>query len=105
MRLSLSERTNICAIVKSFCAETASLYLYGSRTDDTARGGDIDLVLLVSSEREQKAIDSQIYYLLSAIKQAIGDQHIDFSVCTKEQAEKNPFLQMVLPKALLLDAW
>lgn len=103
MRLSLSERTIICAIVKSFCTKPASLYLYGSRTDDTARGGDIDLLLLVSSEGEQKAIDDQIHYLLSEIKQAIGDQHIDFSVCTKEQAEQDPFFQMVLPKAVLLD--
>lgn len=105
MRLSSSERTSICTIAKSFCTETASLYLYGSRTDDTARGGDIDLILLVSSKHEQKIIDDKIHYLLSTIKQAIGDQHIDLSICTRKQIEESPFLQMVFSKAILLDSW
>jgi hypothetical protein len=105
MRLSIEEVNKICAAVRSFCSDSAVLHLYGSRVDDARKGGDIDLLLIVSDQQKKDLIYSKIHYLLSAIKQAIGDQHIDFSVITREEGVMDPFFQMVLLQSLQLDSW
>ena len=44
MRLSLSTRSTIRDTVRSVVGPDATVRLFGSRTDDDARGGDIDLL-------------------------------------------------------------
>jgi predicted nucleotidyltransferase len=46
MRLSDAERGAIRRAIADFDPE-AMVYLFGSRTDDTKRGGDIDLLIMV----------------------------------------------------------
>jgi len=49
------------------------IYLFGSRVDDSLKGGDIDLFVdTVTTNKLQKKIE-----FLSALKQRIGDQKID----------------------------
>jgi len=49
------------------------IYLFGSRVDDSLKGGDIDLFIdTVTTNKLQKKIE-----FLSALKQRIGDQKID----------------------------
>ena len=45
MRLSETERKAIKAALKKHFDATARVYLFGSRTDDQKRGGDIDLYI------------------------------------------------------------
>jgi predicted nucleotidyltransferase len=45
VRLSQTERQIISQTIHRVDA-TATVYLYGSRADDNARGGDIDLLVL-----------------------------------------------------------
>lgn len=54
--------------------EDGKIYLFGSRADDTKRGGDIDLYISPSSKTRLalKKID-----FLVALKQKIGEQKID----------------------------
>ena len=54
--------------------EDGKIYLFGSRVDDTKRGGDIDLYISPSSKTRlaSKKID-----FLVALKQKIGEQKID----------------------------
>lgn len=54
--------------------EDGKIYLFGSRADDTKRGGDIDLYISPSSKIRlaSKKID-----FLVALKQKIGEQKID----------------------------
>ena len=54
MRLTREETKAISEEVRRVDA-TAQIYLYGSRADDTARGGDIDL-LVVSEQLDFRAI-------------------------------------------------
>ena len=45
MRLTLSQIEEIKNIVASHTGRDSRIYLYGSRLDDTARGGDVDLLI------------------------------------------------------------
>ena len=66
--------SQIKAIIQAYDTN-AEVYLFGSRTDDKARGGDIDLLVL-SKEIDLRAklkILNQIYDLL-------GEQKIDLII-------------------------
>ena len=45
MRLTAEQRRSIHREVTSFLGTTAAVFIYGSRLDDEARGGDVDLLI------------------------------------------------------------
>jgi predicted nucleotidyltransferase len=45
MRLSTAQTRQITHTVRHLAGATAEVYLFGSRLDDNARGGDIDLLI------------------------------------------------------------
>ncbi|SDO63477.1 hypothetical protein SAMN04487957_10923 [Halomonas shengliensis] len=55
MRLSLSDIDAIKAVVTEICGERAVVRLFGSRLDDTAKGGDIDLMVELDEAVEHPA--------------------------------------------------
>ncbi|GEN29561.1 hypothetical protein HVA01_32070 [Halovibrio variabilis] len=46
MRLTQTQRATILSSVHEFISDSASVHVFGSRLDDTKRGGDIDLLLI-----------------------------------------------------------
>ena len=74
MRLTREETKAISEEVRRVDA-AAQIYLYGSRADDTARGGDIDL-LVVSEQLDFRGI----LRLRTAILDRIGWQQLDLTV-------------------------
>lgn len=75
MRLSEKERSVIkFAVSKNFGA-TARVLLFGSRTDDSRRGGDIDL-LVETGLAGADALRAKIR-TITDIQLALGDQKID----------------------------
>jgi predicted nucleotidyltransferase len=73
MRLSLFEQEKIIeTFLKVF--EKGYLYLFGSRVDDSKKGGDIDLYIVSSSNHYHisKKVD-----FLALLKHHIGEQKID----------------------------
>ncbi|MCH4813322.1 nucleotidyltransferase family protein [Vreelandella neptunia] len=46
MRLTQTQRTIILSSVRTFIGTAASVHVFGSRLDDTKRGGDLDLLLI-----------------------------------------------------------
>jgi len=60
------------AFKKSF--KNGKIYLFGSRVDDTKRGGDIDLYLCPESKDD---LASKKIEFLVALKQKIDEQKID----------------------------
>ena len=77
MRLTENERKHIKQHVIQFFGEGSRVFLFGSRVDDTKKGGDIDLFIEpkhLENEFEQKIM------LLTALQLALGDQKIDIVV-------------------------
>ncbi len=73
MRLKENE---IIQIKQSFESvfQTGKIYLFGSRIDDTKKGGDIDLFLEI--EDKTNLFEKKIKFL-AKLKIKIGDQKID----------------------------
>jgi predicted nucleotidyltransferase len=71
MRLTTSEADAIREEV-SRLDPAAELYLYGSRTDDAARGGDIDLLVV-----SDKLAFRDVLHLRTRILDRIGWQQLD----------------------------
>ena len=79
MRLGGKEVAVICEEVRRLDAG-AEIYLYGSRTDDTARGGDIDLLVI-----SDKLGFRDVLRLRARILDRIGWQQLDLLVRRRDQ--------------------
>ena len=73
MRLSQKEIEAIKRNFKKYF-KTGEIFLFGSRVDDTQKGGDIDLY--ISTEDKTNLVRKKIKFL-AALKNEIGEQKID----------------------------
>ena len=74
MRLSLFEIKTIIKYKNEIFGDSAKIYLFGSRIDDTKKGGDIDLY--IEAVNIDDVFTKKIEFL-SSIQQIIGEQKID----------------------------
>ena len=74
MRLSKREIEVILQVAEDIYGTDVKVYLFGSRVDDSRRGGDIDLLVRTTSAK--KGILDRVR-MASRIKSLIGDQKID----------------------------
>lgn len=100
MRLRQNEIEAIKEVTKAIFGENASIILFGSRTNDSLKGGDIDLLILCN----RKISSSEKYQLkikfLVQLKKIVGDQKID--VLIEENQQQSFFLKTVKNEAILL---
>ncbi len=57
----------------------AQIYLFGSRTDDKKRGGDIDVLVISSTLSLEDKIKARV-----ALYDRIGEQRIDITIAKSE---------------------
>jgi len=93
MRLGTEEVKMISQEIRQVDPE-AQIFLYGSRTDDAARGGDIDLWV-----RSSRITYRDSLRLLSRLKNRIGWQKIDLTV---NAGEEDVLAQLVAEKGVPL---
>lgn len=93
MRLTDQERKAIMEVISRFDGQ-AEVYLFGSRSDDTKKGGDIDL--LVISDKLDK---TSLFSIEEEIFKRIEEQKIDFVLSGKDV--KNKFARMILKKGAI----
>ena len=89
----------ISSTIKSRILEStpnADIFLFGSRVDDSAKGGDIDLLLIT----EEKLPLVSINRIRRLILNEIGEQKIDIVNFTKSMT--HPFKSLALESAIRL---
>ncbi|QOY54052.1 nucleotidyltransferase domain-containing protein [Candidatus Sulfurimonas marisnigri] len=94
MRLSKEEIT----LLKNKLYELSSdarLYLFGSRVDDTRRGGDIDLLILSDKLRKKDLRKLRLSFF-----EKFGEQKMDIVI--DDGTLTNPFTKLIFQKAVLL---
>jgi uncharacterized protein len=94
MRISSQERV---AIVQAIQAQdpAAQIFLYGSRTDDQALGGDIDVLLLSQKIKFANKLD-----IMVRLRQSLGERKIDLAVFPDAT---QPFAQVALETGIRLN--
>jgi predicted nucleotidyltransferase len=75
MRLTADQQITIKNIALSTLGPQATVRVFGSRLQDNARGGDIDLLFETPALLPRKA--AAICQLYAALIMALGDQKID----------------------------
>jgi predicted nucleotidyltransferase len=88
MRLSNLEIDTIKKEI-SLHLEGAEIYLFGSRLDNSKKGGDIDILVKVS-QKPSLELQSKIYWNICEV---IGEQKID--IIYNDGKEENSFIKMI----------
>jgi predicted nucleotidyltransferase len=80
MRLTENEITAIKSVTRSVFGENAFVVLFGSRTEDNKKGGDIDLLIKCSKTISRDDLYQLKLNYLVQLKKRIGDQKIDILI-------------------------
>jgi len=94
MRLSEEEISTLKAGLRELDDE-ARLYLFGSRADDSRRGGDIDLIII-----SRKLDKKQIRVLRHRFYEKFGEQKVDIIIDNGDK--RDPFVKRIFPQAVPL---
>ncbi len=107
MRLSKQQIDAFIQAINTFLPknEKVELRLFGSRTDDGLKGGDIDLLIVTQTQQTCDSIASHKANLLAKIFMQIDEEKIDISVITQSEIPNNAFIQSVAPASLLIHQW
>lgn len=87
MRLTPREREQIRTTLKRHFGDRSAILLFGSRVDDDARGGDIDLYIEPEIESVEGIIDARLD-AMAELHRALGDQKIDLVINRKRGRER-----------------
>lgn len=101
MRLSEKERKSIKQAAKEVWGNSATIYLFGSRTDDTKKGGDIDLYIRLSEMKSARQLLRQKAAFLAKLEMLLGEQKIDAIIYTP-QNEDLPIIQTAQKEGVIL---
>lgn len=93
MRLTENEVNTIVSLSRTKFGEDVKVILFGSRTDDLKRGGDIDLLIIPSMVADSDKLCSLQVQFLASLKLAIGDQKIDLLVKTASKSTDSFYQQ------------
>ncbi|WP_422138290.1 nucleotidyltransferase family protein [Endozoicomonas sp. ALC020] len=93
MRLSESERKAIVSAIQQFDPD-AEIWLFGSRVDDQARGGDIDLLILSDKLNPDDKMRIRL-----ALYEKLGEQKIDLVIAADDS---DPFTRIALAEGVSL---
>ncbi len=81
MRLNEKYRTTIKQVLLKYFGQESEFYLFGSRVDDSKKGGDIDLY--IETNIKGKELYSLRRSALVEMKNILGDQKIDLVIYIK----------------------
>lgn len=100
MRLNQFQIDTIIELSKKHFGQQTTVYLFGSRTDDKQKGGDIDLLIRNLNEATLTT-ESKIHFL-AELKTQIGDRKIDVVFDNAITRQKNNFYRSVIRQKVAL---
>ena len=99
MRLAAEQIEHIVSATRELLGARARVWLFGSRVDDTRRGGDIDLLV----EADQR-VDAPVWtaaQLTARLQRRLGERRIDVLV-TDPTTQPEPIHLVARSEGLLL---
>ena len=100
MRLTEFQKKNIVDVIMKQFGSDVKIYLFGSRVDDSKKGGDIDI--LVDVHESSKNIEKNKIKAITGIQVAIGDQKIDLIVTPDINKDQRLVVREALRTGVLL---
>lgn len=97
MRLTESEINSIKNTFLKFKISEEKVYLFGSRLDESKKGGDIDLLIIFSDKKD--ILNFKRLDFIVELKKSIGERKIDLTLTSKMEALKDEFIVYVLQTA------
>ncbi|NBC48885.1 MAG: nucleotidyltransferase domain-containing protein [Gammaproteobacteria bacterium] len=79
MRLTDHQRATLRRVLRQHFGPNSRILLFGSRTDDQARGGDIDLYIEPEIQEPDQIVEARLN-ALAELHLALGDQKIDLVI-------------------------
>ena len=103
MRITPEQKISILeSIEKILGTDYGKVLLYGSRVDDTLKGGDIDLVIQVEEAAQKEQFISKLSFIQAEMKKRLGDRKIDVSVISENDSINDPFWVSALKRSIVL---
>lgn len=85
MRLNSNDIQAIKNVAKAVFGDAATIWLFGSRTDDNKKGGDIDLLIQCNLSISRVELYQLKIEFLVKLKKIIDDQKIDVFIDSGHQ--------------------
>ena len=101
MRLTAQQQATVRATVAETFGSEATVRLFGSRVDDTKRGGDIDLLVSTSQSDVATLMRAEIA-LLTKLQMKLGEQKIDVLLDYPSRKVRPPIFNIALQTGILL---
>jgi len=100
MRLSVQDQKAIKEILLKHFGAQSRVMVFGSRINDDALGGDIDLYIEPEFHNPELIVDSKLEALVE-LKLILGDQKIDL-VINRKQGTNLPIYQIARESGVLI---
>ena len=100
MRLTQFQIATINKFARKHFGHDTTVYLFGSRTDDHKKGGDIDLFINQANEATL-TLDAKIRFL-AELKAEIGDRKIDVVFDNDNTRQKKNFYRSIIQQKVEL---
>lgn len=84
MRISQKYKDAIKQYTHTIFGDTAEVFLFGSRVDDSRKGGDIDLYIVPHTDDDRSKLFSKKISFLTQLKSVTGEQKIDVLISKDE---------------------
>ena len=93
MRLNASQRIAIQQAAREALPAGTAVYLFGSRTDDARRGGDIDLLVESAPELAPLELVQRRTRFAARLYRLLDEQRIDILMAQRGQTDVSPVVQ------------
>ncbi len=101
MRLSDFQKHSICESAKHNFGQDTHVWLFGSRVNDLAKGGDIDLYIEPQMQKPADLITAKLHFLRDLHKK-IGQQKIDVVLHRADSKVELPIYRIAKETGVLL---